>query len=276
MPSQFAGLPDFFAPGVLPAFVLVALRVGGLLLVAPAWSSKQVPMKLRTALLVLFAMLLLPAALDGLRASGSTTPVQVTPATFLAESAIGLAFGLAASMVLAGAEFAGELMTTTIGLSGAAIFDPVNNTQGALFASFMQLLALLFLLLGSGHLVMLQALGKSFTTFPLGAPIALNDGLRALVMSAGSIFATGLQFAAPVIAAVLLANLALAILGRAAPQLQIMSLAFPLQIGLGLMVFAGSLGLLGRALNDWTPAYRRHLDAFARAAVSAQAPAGRR
>jgi len=276
VPIQFAGLPDFFAPGVATAFVLVALRVGGLLLVAPAWSSKQVPMKLRTALLVLFAMLLLPAALDGLRASGSAESLVITPATFLAESAIGLAFGLAAGMVVAGAEFAGELMTTTIGLSGAAIFDPVNNTQGSLFASFLQLLALVLLMGTGGHLVMLQALGKSFTTFPLGAPIALDAGLRAFVASAGSIFATGLQFAGPVIAAVLLANLALAVLGRAAPQLQIMALAFPLQIGLGLLVFAGSLGLVGRALNDWTPAYRRHLDTFARAALVAPAPAGRR
>jgi flagellar biosynthetic protein FliR len=267
-----SGLPDFFAPGVATATVLVALRVGGLLLVAPAWSSKQVPMRLRTGLLVLFAVLLLPSGM----ASAQLSTLAITPASFLTETALGMTFGLSASLVIAGAEFAGELMTTTIGLSGSAIFDPVNNTQGAILASFMQLLALVLLLGSGGHLLMLQAIGHSFSVFPLGAPINISAGLYALVKSASTIFATGVQFASPVIAAIMLANIALAVLGRAAPQLQIMSIAFPLQIGIGLLTVAGSLGLLVRAMGDWTPAYQQHLDLFARAAQVAPAPAGRR
>ena len=95
-----------------------------------------------------------------------------------------------------------------------------------------------------------------------------------------TIFSTGLQFAAPVIAAILVTNIALAILGRAAPQLQIMSLAFPLQIGIGLLTFAGSVGLIVHALGQWTTPYGNTLDSFARAAqvapAVAPAPAGRR
>lgn len=272
MNGFFSGFPDFFAPGVATATVLVALRVGGLLLVAPAWSSKQVPMRLRTALLVLFAVLLVPSGLE----SAKQDLLAITPASFLTETALGMAFGLAAAILIAGAEFAGELMTNTIGLSGAAIFDPVNNTQGAILGSFMQILALVLLLGSGGHLLMLQAIGRSFSVFPLGAPIHIDAGLFALVKSASTIFATGVQFASPVIAAILLANIALSILGRAAPQLQIMSIAFPLQIGIGLLTVAGSLGLLVRALGDWTPAYQQHLDLFARAAQVAPAPAGRR
>lgn len=272
MNGILSGFPDFFAPGVATATVLVALRVGGLLLVAPAWSSKQIPMKLRTALLVLFAVLLLPSGMESAHRAG----LAITPASFLTESALGMAFGLSAALTLAGAEFAGELMTTTIGLSGAAIFDPVNNTQGSILASFMQILALVILMGTGGHLFMLQALSHSFSIFPLGAPINISAGLYALVKSASTIFATGVQFASPVIAAILLANIALAILGRAAPQLQIMSIAFPLQIGIGLLTVAGSLGLLVQALGDWTPTYQHHLDSFARAAQVAPAPAGRR
>lgn len=278
--SLIFGLPDFFAPGVATAFVLTALRVGGLLLVAPAWSAKTVPMRLRTALLVLFAVLLLPTAL----ATSNRETLAITPGTFLAETAIGFAFGLAAALVVAGAEFAGELMTTTIGLSGAAIFDPVNNTQGAILGSFMQIMALTLLLLAGGHIVMLEGVARSFTALPLGTPIDFRDGFLALTKAGSTIFATGLQFAAPVIAAVLVTNIALAILGRAAPQLQIMSLAFPLQIGIGLLTFAGSIGLIVHALGDWTRPYGETLDSFVRAAQvapgvpsgSAPAPAGRR
>jgi flagellar biosynthetic protein FliR len=82
-----------------------------------------------------------------------------------------------------------------------------------------------------------------------------------------------MQFAAPVIAAVLLTNIALAVLGRAAPQLQIMSLAFPLPIGIGLLTFAGSIGLVVQALGGWTTQYGTTLDSFVRAAQVAPAPA---
>jgi flagellar biosynthetic protein FliR len=86
-----------------------------------------------------------------------------------------------------------------------------------------------------------------------------------MVRAASSIFVTGVQFAAPVIAAVLLLNLALAVLGRAAPQLNIMGVAFPLQIGVGLITFAGSLALIVHAMSDWTPGFGATLDSMARA-----------
>jgi flagellar biosynthetic protein FliR len=250
------GLPDFFAPGVAAACVLTALRLGGLLLIAPVWSAKSVPMRLRTALLVLFAVLLLPAA----QATASLDTLRITPATFLAESAIGFFIGLAGALVIAASEFAGELITTSIGLSGAAIFDPLNNTQGAVLQSFLQLVAMMLLLFTGGHLVMLDAVAHSFRVMPLGAPIDIGAGAHTLVTAARTIFATGVQFAAPVIAAVLLLNLALAVLGRAAPQLNIMGLAFPLQIGVGLVTFAGSLALVAHALGTWTPGFTQTLE----------------
>jgi flagellar biosynthetic protein FliR len=258
-PSVF---PDLFAPGVAAALVLTALRVGGLLLVAPAWSAKTVPMRVRTALMVVFAVMLFPASSAG----ADLASLRITPATFLTESAIGFAVGLAAALVIAAAEFAGELVTVTIGLSGAAIFDPVNNTQSPVFGQFLQLMALTVLLIGGGHLVMLEALATSFAALPLGAPIDLGAGGLALAKSARTVFATGLQFAAPVIAAVMVANIALAVLGRAAPQLNIMSLAFPLQIGIGLIAFAGSVALIVHAMSDWAPGFSATLDAFARGA----------
>lgn len=266
------GLPDFFAPGVAAALVLTALRVGGLLLIAPAWSAQSVPMRLRTALLVIFAVLLLPAA----KANVQLETLRITPATFLSETGIGFVIGMSAALVIAAAEFAGELMTVSIGLSGAAIFDPVNNTQGAILQQFMQLMALVIVMIAGGHLMMLQAVAQSFVSMPLGAPIDLGGGFHAVVIAARSIFSTGVQFAAPVIAAVLLMNLALAVLGRAAPQLNIMSLAFPLQIGLGLLTFAGSMAVVVHAMSDWTPSFVSTLESFSRASHAGLPAAGAR
>ncbi|MDQ6611121.1 MAG: flagellar biosynthetic protein FliR [Gemmatimonadota bacterium] len=259
-----AGFPDFFAPGVTAAFVLTALRMGGLLLVAPVWSAKSVPMRLRSALIVVFAVLLLPAALAGVNADA----LRITPATFLGESAVGMVIGLSAAIVVAAAETAGEQMTVSIGLSGAAIFDPINNTQGAILAQFMQMLALIILLIAGGHLVMIRAVADSFRVLPLGAELNIGAGFGAVVPMARTLFSSGMQFAAPVVAAVLVMNIALAVLGRAAPKLQVMSVAFPLQIGVGLLTLAGSLGLIIQMLSHWTPGFGTTIEAFAQAATA--------
>ncbi|MGV3710136.1 MAG: flagellar biosynthetic protein FliR [Gemmatimonas sp.] len=264
-PGQLAaaGLPDFFAPGVSAAVVLTALRVGGLFLVAPVWSAKPIPMKLRAALIVIFAVMLAPSSTAGV----DLEHLRITPATFLSESAIGLVVGLSAALFIAGAEAAGEQMTVAIGLSGAAIFDPVNNTQGAILAQFMQMLALLIVLMAGGHMIMLRALSDTFRVLPLGAAIDLGAGLYAFVPTARTIFTSGMQFAAPVIAAVLVLNIALAILGRAAPKLQIMSVAFPLQIGVGLLTLAGSLALIVRTIDgNFVPQFGGALETFVHAA----------
>ena len=259
-----AGLPDFFAPGVTAGFVLTALRIGGLLLVAPVWSAKSVPMRLRSALIIVFAVLLTPAAMVGVNGDA----LRITPATFLGESAIGMVIGLSAAIVIAAAETAGEQMTVSIGLSGAAIFDPINNTQGAILAQFMQMMALVILLIAGGHLIMIRAVADSFRVMPLGAPLNIAAGFGAVVPMARTLFSSGMQFAAPVIASVLVMNIALAVLGRAAPKLQVMSVAFPLQIGVGLLTLAGSLALIIRMLSNWTPGFGAIVEAFAHAATA--------
>ena len=90
---------------------------------------------------------------------------------------------------------------------------------------------------------------------PIGMPLDLQPGLAAMVRLGSMLFTLGLQFAAPVIATVLVANVALAILSRAAPQLNVLSVAFPLQIGVGLFAFAASIPLLAASFGGWADAY---------------------
>jgi flagellar biosynthetic protein FliR len=85
--------------------------------------------------------------------------------------------------------------------------------------------------------------------------VQVGDGLQALLALGGTLFVLGLRFAAPVIAAVLVANAALAVLGRAAPALNILSLAFPIQIGIGLFALAASLPLIATFFTSWDGAY---------------------
>jgi flagellar biosynthetic protein FliR len=266
-------VPDLFAPGVASALVLVALRVGGLLLVAPLWSAKTVPMRLRTAALVMFAVLLLPTAL----ASAPEGGVAITPATFLGETLIGFAIGMAGALIIAGAEAAGDLLSISIGLSGAAIVNPTDGGQTAVLGQFLQLFALTLLLTSGGHVLMLEALADTFRVLPLGGALDMAAGARALADTAIAIFAAAVRFAAPVLGAVMLGNMSLGVLSRAAPQLNIFSVAFPLQIGIGLLVLSLTIGVIAGALGQWPASFAGTLEQTMRAlSPGALAPAGGR
>lgn len=240
---------DLFAPGVPQALVLLALRVGGLLLIAPAFSAKSVPVKVRTGMLLLFTLLLAPAAVAAARPE--LPALQVTPAAFVAESLVGFAVGFGAAVLVGAVETAGDLMSTTVGLSGASLLDPLNGASSTALAQFAQLFAVTVLLSVGGHLVMLDALAESVRAVPLGAPVDVSAGLAALVAGGATLFTLGLKFAAPVLAATMIGNVALAVLTRVAPALNVFTVAFPVQIGLGLAALVAALTAVATWFTGW-------------------------
>ena len=241
---------DLLAPGAASALVLTACRTGGLVLVAPVFSGRVVPAPVRTAIVVLVAVLLQPAA----RAAAAGTPL-VTPATVVTETLIGLFIGLGAAVLIGAAESAGELLSAQIGLSGAAVVDPLSLQQSTALGQFMHLFALSLLLAGNGHLVMLDALAASVQKLPVGAPFNAPAGVFEALSLGTQLFALGFRFAAPVIAVVLIANVALAVLSRAAPQLNILQLAFPVQILVGLSALIVSIPVLAAWFLGWEATY---------------------
>lgn len=248
---------DLFAPGVPQALVLLALRVGGMLAVAPAFSARSVPVRVRTGLLLLLTLLLSPAAVRAVQAAAAGgAPAALTPAACAAESLAGFAVGFGAALLVGAAETAGELMSTTVGLSGASLLDPLNGAASTVLAQFAQLFAVTVLLSVGGHLVMLDALAASVRAVPLGGALDLPAGLAALVAAGGALFALGIKFAAPVVAAAMIGNVALAVLTRVAPALNVFTVAFPLQIGVGLLAAVAAFA----GLATWMVGWGGHLD----------------
>lgn len=245
---------DLFAPGSAAVLILLGARLGGLLLVAPMFSARTVPVTVRTALLVVLAALMQPVAL-----AHAVAAPQLTPAAALGETLIGFAIGLGAALFVGAAEAAGDLITTQIGLSGSTLLDPLNQTSVPVLGQFAQMFAVTLLLTMNAHLIMLDALASSIRVLPVGTPVALADGAQAMVAVGATLFELGLRFAAPVIAAALIANVALAILSRAAPQLNVLAVAFPVQIGIGLLAFAASIPLIAATFGGWADAYDRIL-----------------
>ncbi len=237
---------DFFAPGTAEVAILSACRVGGLVLVAPMFSSRTVPMPIRTALLLVLTLVLLPAA------QATALPnARFTPGAFLTESFIGFAIGLGAALLIGAAELAADLSSQAIGLSGAALMDPLGGHQTSILGQTFGLLAATLLLAADGHHVMLDAVARSFARVPVGAEANVFEALRIMVRQGSVMFSLGLRFAAPVIAAALVTNVGLGVMSRAVPALNLMNLAFPVQITVGLVSLAVSLPFLGMVASGW-------------------------
>jgi len=245
---------DLFAPGSPQTLVLLAVRLSGMVLVAPVFSTKAVPVTVRTCIIILLTALLQPMALAQM-----TSVPAITPETFVAEALIGFALGLGAALLVGAASVAGDLMGMQVGLSGAAVLDPINNSSENVLGTFGNLFAVTLLLAVDAHLVMIDAVARSVQMIPVGGGIHAV-GIYAMVRSASVLFGLGLQFAAPVVAAVLIANCALAILSRAAPQLNILSVAFPVQIGIGLVALGASIPFIGAFYHGWSGVYTEMLD----------------
>jgi len=243
---------DLFAPGAAATAVLLSLRLTGLVLIAPVFSAQTVPVMIRTTLVVLLTILIQPVAF----ANAHGIP-QVTPATAIGELVVGFSIGLGAALLVGAAEGAGDLLATQIGLSGASVLDPLNNASTPVLSSFLSLFTVTVLLALNVHLGMLEALATSLRAIPVGSALDLPSGLRALLSLGSSLFVVGLRFAAPVVATVMIGNVALAVLSRAAPQLNILSVAFPLQIWLGLFALGIAVPFIAGALADW-PAHYDH------------------
>ena len=241
---------DPFAPGSATTLVLFGTRIGGMMLVAPAFSATTIPRTVRVGLLVMLTVLLQPVALASLHAAPA-----LSAQAFASETLIGFAIGLGVAILVGAAEAAGDVMAVQMGLSGAALLDPLDTTQAPVLGTFTRLFATTLLLSLNFHYVMFGALADSTERFPVGAPVSLQGGALAVLQLGGTLFVLGVRFAAPVIVAVMIANVALAVLGRAAPQLNILTVAFPLQITIGLLALLAALPAMARFFAGWSGTY---------------------
>jgi flagellar biosynthetic protein FliR len=239
-----------FAPGPAAGLALFAMRLSGLMLVAPVYSARMVPPVLRAGTVVVLTTTLAPTVL-----AHGVWPA-LTPVTLITELLIGVALGLGVAVFVGAAEVAGDVLSIQTGLSGAASLDPLTQLQSQTVADLLKTLCLTLWLVAGGHLMLLDALADSVTLLPPGSPVNAADSALTLVQLGSSLFAMGLQMAAPVIAAVFVGNVAMGVLARTAPQLQVFMLAYPLQIVIGVLMLSLTLPLLGVTVAGWPEQYR--------------------
>jgi len=214
---------------------IMLVRPGALLLMAPAFAGQTVPALTRVALTVLLAVSLAPVV------AMPTGPDVGIAITIARESAIGLALGITARALMSGAELAGHLCSQQIGLSYAATVNPDGGARNTMLATLYGLVAAMAWLAINGHHLLFRALASSYESLPIGGGSVDPSLLVAIRQILAVVFITGLKLASPVMAVLLLVEVALGLVSRAAPALHAMVIGTPVRLVIGLAVTALTL-----------------------------------
>ena len=216
-------------------FMWPLTRILGVLASAPVLGHKSVPVTYRIALGVFIALIVAP----GLPPFPEQDPLSWTGVLILIQQfLIGISIGFVIRLVFTGFELAGELMGMTMGLGFAAFFDPQTQGRSSVVSQFLLQLIGLLLLSQDLHLLLLEALIKSFSTIPIEVNSIDKSFFKQMAYFGGHMFSIGVQIALPVVTALLFANLALGILTRAAPQLNLFGIGFPITMTIGYLMLS--------------------------------------
>lgn len=249
----------------LALFAYPMARVLGMVATTPVFSNAAIPAMVRLIIGLAIGFGIAPALPQMPEVSiGSWAGLFI----LAQQTLIGIVIGFTISLAFAAINVAGDLIGLQMGLSFAVFYDPNSSGQTPVLTNFIALFAALTFLAMNGHLLALSALVESFTLLPVSATPFAAKGFAAMVTSATMIFASGLLLSLPMIAALLIANIALGVLSRVAPSLNLFAIGFPVTMVAGFTVLALSAPLFGAAFE------RLYDNGFAALGVVLRAGAG--
>ena len=237
------------------SFLWPLARVAALVTVAPIFGARVMPGRVRLMLMLALTWAILPF----IKSAPVIEPLSPAGVLVVAQQVlIGLSMGFLFRLAFTALELGGLMIATQMGLGFASLIDPQNGAQSPLLSQFYTLLGTLVFLGLNGHLLLIQLLVDSFEALPVATSGADRDLLWTLVTWASRMFAGAVLISLPAIASLLVVNLAFGVMTRAAPQLNIFSVGFPIGLILGLLIILYNLPTLLHQLD------RLFADAFER------------
>jgi flagellar biosynthetic protein FliR len=244
---------DFFSLTYrqVETFLLILTRVTTLFLVAPVFGSRNLPLQIKVAFSLAVSLLLLFATAP-ITLERSSTSVFNLAGNVAGEFVVGLAISYSAYLLFAGIQMAGQIIDIQMGFGLVNVIDPQSNTQVSILGQFYYLLSILVFLALDGHHVLLRAVGDSFHLVPVaGLPWIGHAAAAGPVISEffTRLFVIAFQIAAPAVATLFLTTLAMGILSRTVPQMNVFIVGLPLSVLVGLFITFFSIELLGTVLH---------------------------
>lgn len=231
-------------------FIWPLLRISAMLVALPLFSMQVVPARVRLILSVAITFVVMPLL-----------PVYPSVEMFsyqgflvaVTQVMIGLASGFIVQLVFSALLFAGQGVALSMGLGFASMVDPQNGQPVPVIAQFYMMVSTLIFLSMEGHLVLLKMLVDSFSTLPIGIEGITKADIWTILTWSSRMFAGGLLLALPIIASLLLVNISLGVATRAAPQLNIFSVGFPVTLIIGMLLVWSTLPSVLDQFTDTLP-----------------------
>ncbi|MFT7458587.1 MAG: flagellar biosynthetic protein FliR [Planctomycetota bacterium] len=218
---------------LLESWIWPFFRVAGLLMAAPVIGTRSVPVRIRLVIAIAITLAIVPVLPVTAYIEPFTGPWLLTS---IQQVIIGTAMGLTIRTIFVTLEIAGQAIGQLMGLMMASMVDPQNGNQVPVIGQFYLLLATLLFLSVDGHLLMIAALVNSFQHLPIGVDGLTRDAAWEIINWLGTILSTSILIALPAMASLLIVNLAFGVMTRAAPQLNIFAVGFPIMIILGVFI----------------------------------------
>ena len=229
------------------AVVLIFIRISAILVSAPLFGSKNVPVQMKAGLSCALTIAVLPVI--GFR-EVYLTGVPSLVSAMLGEILIGIIIGFTARLIFAAVQLAGQLVGFQMGFGIVNVMDPQTSTQVAIIAQFQNIITLLVFLALDAHYWFILSIAKSFELIPPLGFCFTDSLMEAIVRLSCDMFVVAAKLAAPIIAALLFTSMALGLIARTVPQMNIFIVGFPLKIAIGLLGVGFSLPLLSYMLRN--------------------------
>jgi flagellar biosynthesis protein FliR len=229
------------------AFGLVLARVSGLFILAPVFSARAVPAQARAAVAAALALALTPLAQQGQEVPSD--PVQAA-LLVVKEGLVGIGFAFAVGAIVAAVQFGAGVVDTLIGFSYASIIDPFSSIQGGVMGQLYSIFVAVVLVVTGGVQIMVAGLAGTYDVVPLTASPSFSSLSQIALDGFARVFVLGLEITAPVIIALIVVDSALALVARAAPQLNVFAVGLPAKILVGVAVVGASMPFVAGHVSD--------------------------
>jgi flagellar biosynthetic protein FliR len=210
------------------------IRVSAMIMMSPIFGDATVPATVKWGLSILIALLLFPIVKAGIPPMGDFGLLSLVVG-IAGELLIGIIIGFSARLIFAGIQLAGEMLGFQMGFSVASVIDPTSSIQVSVIAEFQYLLSLLLFMAVNAHHLFISAIAESYQVVP---PLSVHFSgplLQALLSLSKDVFVIAVKLSAPVTAVLLFTNVAMGLVARTVPQMNVFIVAMPLQIGVGLL-----------------------------------------
>jgi flagellar biosynthetic protein FliR len=222
---------------IITGLMTVGVRLSGLMLFAPLFGGSAIPARIKAGLVVALTLLLYPSVGSGI----GTYALGDWPILVFTEFLIGVGLGLATNIVFEAVALAGQILGIQMGYSLVNILDPQTQVESTVIPVFYQTMATLLFLRMDVFYWLLRAVGKSFAYMPPGTAHLSGLFTRAALATGGQMFGLGVQIAAPVLAATLVADILLGLLGKASATMPLIVLGPAIKSLLGIAILIGTL-----------------------------------